>query len=86
MQKMRKEQAPFDTYEQRDRAMADFLSDFCYLREGSLARASQLASGFIHIYPEHKCRMPSKMAMGHRSKLAVERKSCVPTCKHEQWA
>eukprot|EP00959_Pyramimonas_sp_CCMP1952_P459403 9478204-Pyramimonas_sp.AAC.1 len=55
---MRYERVPFDTFDERDRAMADYLSDFGYLREGSLAKASLLASGFTRIFPEHLQRMP----------------------------
>ena len=72
---MRYERVPFTTLEERDRAMADYLSDFCYLRGGSLARAGHLVSGFTHIFPEHKQHMPETaraLLTWHRLGLSAE--------------
>ena len=54
---MKREGCPFETADQRDRATAGSLSDLCYVKGCSRSRATQLASGFLHIYPEHKGKM-----------------------------
>eukprot|EP00969_Alexandrium_andersonii_P338508 14960211-Alexandrium_andersonii.AAC.1 len=54
---VRYERVPFLTFEQRDRALADYLSDLCYVTDAGLAKGSLVLSGFCHIFPEHKGEM-----------------------------
>ena len=52
------EQVPFFTLEQRDRAMADYMSDLCYIYQTGISRGTLLLCGFLAIFPEHKTHMP----------------------------
>ena len=48
----------FATPAQRDTALAKYLEWLCYERNGSFSHGSQAFHGFLHIFPEHRDRMP----------------------------
>ena len=49
----------FTSYEARDQALADYISELCYVREASSGRANMLFNGFMHICQDHRDRLPT---------------------------
>ena len=52
------ENLPFADFQQRDVAMADFMSDLCYIHQAGISRGTLLFCGFLAVFPEHKGHMP----------------------------
>ena len=55
---VKRHQLAFSTYEQRDLALAEYLSDMCYVKKESFGKASALFNGFMHIFEDHRNRLP----------------------------
>ena len=48
----------FGTYEERDGTLAEYLSDMCYVKNQPFSKASALFNGFMHIFEDHRNRLP----------------------------
>ena len=49
---------PFETVQQRDKALAAFLADQCYVRNQGYSKGSVLFNGFMHIFEDHRNFLP----------------------------
>jgi len=49
----------FTSVKARDHALADYISDLCYVREASFGQANMLFNGFMHIFEDHRDRLPT---------------------------
>ena len=49
---------PFDSHDERDRAIAAYMSYLCYAGRLSHIHGGHLLSGFVHIFPEHRNELP----------------------------
>ena len=58
LQDVEREQVPFDTYAERDTAMANYLSSLCYLHRSSVGVGNAVFFGFLHVYEDHRDKMP----------------------------
>ena len=56
---VKRNRIPFDTFEARDQALADFIADMCYVREVSYGRANMLFNGFMRIFESHRDHLPT---------------------------
>ena len=56
---VKRHQLDFTTYEARDIALADYLSDMCYVRQVGFGRANMLFNGFMRIFQDHRDRLPT---------------------------
>ena len=48
----------FSTIHERDRELAAYLSDMCYVRDLGFSRGSYLMNGFMHIFEDHRNFLP----------------------------
>ena len=58
LQDVKREQVPFETYAERDTAMANYLSSLCYLHRSSVGVGNAVFFGFLHVYEDHRDKMP----------------------------
>ena len=58
LQHVKSEQLPFGSVHERDVALADYLSDSCYIFQLGVSKGDTLVSGFMQIFPEHRGHMP----------------------------
>ena len=49
---------PFSSYQERDAALAQYLGAMCYIGEEPYTRGSYLVHGFMHIFEDHRDRLP----------------------------
>ena len=49
---------PFSTYEERDAALGGYISDMCYVMQLPFSRGSALFNGFMHIFEDHRNKLP----------------------------
>ena len=54
LQAVKSERLPFNAMGARDQALADYLSDLCYVHQKGVSKGTFLVLGFLAIFPEHK--------------------------------
>lgn len=55
---VKKNDTPFETFQQRDAALADYMADLCFLERSGYSAGVQLLAGFCHFFPEHRGQLP----------------------------
>ena len=58
LQDVQRHGTAFDTYAERDAALANYLSSLCYLHLSSVGVGNAVFFGFLHIYEDHRDKMP----------------------------
>ena len=56
---VKRNELDFGTFEARDQALADYISDMCYVRQLGFGRANMLFNGFMHVFQDHRGRLPT---------------------------
>ena len=58
MVEVKRSEHPLGTVAERDRALADYIADMCYVQQDSFMKASYLFNGFMHIFEDHGNFLP----------------------------